>query len=74
MGPAELLERFGTVEPMGPAPSHQDKIDHFVVLFMENRAFDHLFGCLDKPGIDGIPKGGHFVPKDPNNESAGSVH
>lgn len=74
MGPAELLEKFGTVEPMGPAPTHQDKIDHFVVLFMENRAFDHLFGCLDKPGVDGVPKGGHFIPKDPNNESAGTVH
>ena len=27
---AELLERFGTVEPRGPTPTHQDKIDHFV--------------------------------------------
>ena len=32
-------------QPRGPSPSHQGKIDHFVVLFMENRAFDHLFGC-----------------------------
>jgi phospholipase C len=44
MTPAELLHRFGRVEPMGATPPHQSKIDHFVILFMENRAFDHLFG------------------------------
>ena len=41
---------------------------------MENRAFDHLFGCQDRPGIDGVPKGGHDVPVDPADPSKGSVH
>ncbi len=26
------------------APPH-DKIDHFIVLYMENRPFDHVFGA-----------------------------
>jgi phospholipase C len=42
----------------------QEKIDHFVVLFMENRAFDNLLGCMlgDKEGVDGIPTGGRTIP------------
>jgi phospholipase C len=27
-------------------------IDHFVVLMLENRSFDHFFGL--RPGVDGI--------------------
>jgi phospholipase C len=35
----------------------QDKIEHMVVLFVENRASDHIWGCMlgDRPGFDGIP-------------------
>jgi phospholipase C len=35
----------------------QDKIEHMVVLFVENRAADHIFGCMlgDHPEFDGIP-------------------
>lgn len=35
----------------------QSKIEHMVVLFVENRAADHLFGCMlgDHPEFDGIP-------------------
>lgn len=29
-------------------------IAHVVVLFMENRPFDHIFGCSGIPGIDGV--------------------
>ena len=58
--PQQLQDLLGSMEPTGPAPKHQEKIDHFVILFMENRAFDHLFGCHDKPGIDGVA-GGHQV-------------
>mmetsp|Transcript_94372 Transcript_94372/g.270274 ORF Transcript_94372/g.270274 Transcript_94372/m.270274 type:complete len:609 (-) Transcript_94372:146-1972(-) len=54
-----------------PTPTHQDKIDHFVVLYMENHAFDNYLGCMDIEGIDGIPKGGHLIPIDPDNETAG---
>ncbi len=40
--------------------------DHFVVLMLENRSFDHLFGYLGKG--EGIPAGGatnHLKPNDP---------
>ena len=52
-------------------PPRQQKIDHFVVLFMENRAFDHLIGCMDLPGIDGIPPEGLLIPRDPTNLTKG---
>lgn len=39
--------------------ARQDKIDHFVVLYMENHAASHFFGCMDLPGFDGIV--GHKV-------------
>jgi phospholipase C len=29
-----------------------DKVDHFIVLMLENRSFDHLFGL--RPGVNGI--------------------
>jgi phospholipase C len=35
-------------------------IDHFVVLMLENRSFDHLFGYLDLPGIDNLLHGGPY--------------
>eukprot|EP01044_Picomonas_judraskeda_P011328 COSAG03_NODE_1531_length_3926_cov_86.591325_2_plen_265_part_00 len=46
---------------VGPRPATllypQDKIEHMVVLFVENRASDHIWGCMlgDRPGFDGIP-------------------
>eukprot|EP01048_Picozoa_sp_COSAG05_P023994 COSAG05_NODE_5443_length_1173_cov_1.249534_1_plen_295_part_01 len=45
------------------APPRQQKIDHVVVLMLENRAFDHLLGCMaaDKPGVDGIPASGRVL-------------
>ena len=42
--------------------------DHFVVLMLENRSFDHLFGYLGKG--EGIPAGGasnHLKPNDPHS-------
>jgi len=47
--------------------------DHFVVLMLENRSFDHLFGYLGKG--EGLPKGGatnHLTPKDPKSPSFSS--
>ena len=41
---------------------------------MENRAFDHLLGCLDHPDIDGIPPSGRLLPIDPDNSSKGHVN
>jgi phospholipase C len=67
--------RFAEIEPRATPPPRQSKIDHLVVLFMENRAFDHIFGCMlgDKPGIDGIPSAGRTIPNDPGNASAGTT-
>jgi phospholipase C len=37
----------------GPAPTHAlDRIEHFVVIYLENRSFDHLYGEL--PGAEGL--------------------
>jgi hypothetical protein len=58
----EAKARFGDIRPLGPPPPRQDKIDHMVVLFMENRAFDHILGCMDHPEIDGIPPEGRLIP------------
>ena len=50
---AEVNSRGGGVR----VPKIQSKIEHFVVLLVENRAADHIFGCMmgDKEGFDGIP-------------------
>ena len=33
-------------------PAHRVPVDHVIVLFLENRSFDHLFGTF--PGADGL--------------------
>jgi hypothetical protein len=67
---AESEQRFGQHKPRLPTPPHQDKIDHFVVLYMENHAADNMFGCMGLPGYDGIDKG-HSLPKDPPDPTKG---
>ena len=47
-----------------PTPSNMP-VDHFVVLMMENRSFDHYFGWL--PGADGVQ---HRTYLDPDNGNA----
>jgi phospholipase C len=68
-----------TVGAPSAKPDGRGRIDHMVVLMMENRPFDHFFGCLAGegrlPGADGaIPPGGKRLPKDPHDASAGSVN
>ena len=46
-------------EPL-PSPASSG-IEHVVVLMMENRSFDHLFGWL--PGADGVQEGLEYVDK-----------
>lgn len=55
--PPEMSLRPGvtfTPEPM--EPGHLAKIDHIVVLMMENRSFDHMLGYLAQPHVarDGV--------------------
>jgi len=45
------------------------KIEHIVVLMMENRSFDHLLGFLDHPDIDGIAPGQYS-----NRDASGEPH
>ena len=74
MTAAQIIEEVGDIKALGATPPHQSKIEHFVVLFMENRAFDHMLGCMDIPGIDGIPAAGRQIPVDPNDKTAGFVN
>ena len=49
-----------------------DKIEHFVVLMMENRTPDHFFACMDLPKGDWV-KEGHVIPMDPKDPSKGGA-
>ena len=71
--PAEATERVLNVSPHPPPLRSQDKIEHFVVLFMENRGFDHMLGCMlgDTPGVDGIPSSGRQIPVDSGDPTQG---
>ena len=54
----EAQALFAEAEPApAKAAFPQEKIEHMVVLFVENRAADHIFGCMlgDHPEFDGIP-------------------
>jgi len=47
-------------------PNALEKINHIVVLMLENRSFDHMLGFLqsEQPGIDGL-QGDETIPEDP---------
>ena len=65
----EAKARFNALPVRDDPPTHQDKIEHFVVLYMENHAFDAMLGCMGLPGADGIPPEGHLIPVDPNDKT-----
>jgi phospholipase C len=44
-GQADLFVRQESPQQQPVAPP-QSKIEHFVVLYMENRPFDHILGCM----------------------------
>jgi len=54
------------------AGQKNEKIEHFVVLFMENRTPDHIWACDDLPTGDFV-KDGHFLPIDPADPSKGGA-
>ncbi|MHB8452178.1 MAG: alkaline phosphatase family protein, partial [Mycobacteriales bacterium] len=55
-GPAPTAGPASNSTP-GAAPGGIHRIQHVIVIFMENRSFDSYFGTF--PGADGIPmKGG----------------
>ncbi|HEY8548165.1 MAG TPA: alkaline phosphatase family protein [Acidimicrobiales bacterium] len=68
-----------TTEPAGPAPGPgspsledvRSRVDHVVVLVLENRSFDHLFGFADLPGADPLVPDRHPNPVDPTDPTLG---
>jgi hypothetical protein len=51
---AEAAAAFAALERRAAPPPRQDKVDHFVVLYMENQAMLRTLGCQDLPGLDGV--------------------
>lgn len=51
--------------------STEPRIEHVIVLMLENRSFDHMLGFLPHPDptFDGLAVGGHY-----NNASSGTRH
>jgi len=74
LSPEAARRRFGEIKPRGRPPPRQQKVDHFVVLYMENHAADQIFGCMNLPGFDGIPASGHHVPRVPGLPALGFVN
>jgi phospholipase C len=48
------MRSFALVVLLLAATAMCGKIDHFVVIMLENRAYDHMLGRLGKPGADGL--------------------
>jgi hypothetical protein len=71
-----IVEMVQPPHPVHIQPNGQPKIKHMVVMLMENRAADHFFGCMAGEGVIGLDgiNGSHYLPKDPNNASAGGVN
>ena len=61
---AEADRAVWDVLPAAREPLPGSPVEHLVVLFMENRGFDHIFGCMlsGRPGVDGVPAGGLQLP------------
>eukprot|EP01052_Picozoa_sp_SAG31_P049368 SAG31_NODE_10775_length_1099_cov_1.680000_1_plen_170_part_01 len=68
-----LRQRYGATPPQKPSPPRQQKVQHFVVLLMENHAADHMFGCMNLPGYDSVVPG-HALPNDPNDPTKGTFN
>jgi len=68
---AARQDRKGSHTRPSPLPSDA-RIKHIVVLYQENRAFDHMFGWSGLKGIEGLT-GEETNPIDPNDPGKGSV-
>ena len=55
-----------------PSVAAHPRIKHVVVLYEENRAFDHFLGWQTSLNADGL-KGDESNPVDPNDASRGRV-
>jgi phospholipase C len=55
-----------------PAPPNLGQIDHFIVLMLENRSFDHVLGLLTPPSLGGL-SGSEFNLQDPADSASAKV-
>jgi phospholipase C len=53
---AALAAISGAASPVAAAPGGIEKIDHILVVYLENRSFDHLYGSF--PGANGLSQAG----------------
>jgi phospholipase C len=60
-GMAALALAGGGAAPATAKPAGMDKIEHIIVLFMENRSFDNIFGLF--PTANGILAAGQIAPQ-----------
>ena len=59
-----MLAGCGWLAVLPAAGAGSKKIEHFVILMLENRAADHFFGCMGLPGFDAPSNNtpGHISP------------
>jgi hypothetical protein len=69
---AARIRALGERTRRAPPPPRQGKVDHVVVLYMENHPAAHFFGCMGLEGFDGTV--GQSVPRDPADPSLGRVN
>ena len=64
---AALLAHPGSSQPIIPAPRGIEKIQHIVVIYLENHSFDNLFGHF--PGAEGLSHAGKAaIQRDKNGQ------
>jgi acid phosphatase len=56
LGLAVALPSVSRAQPAGDAPKGLDRIQHIIVVYLENHSFDNLFGTF--PGANGLAKAG----------------
>jgi phospholipase C len=58
-----MLAVFLTAQAVAPPPEPKpglQRVGHIIIIFLENRSFDHLYGLF--PGADGISNAGLASP------------
>jgi phospholipase C len=66
------LTQIGLPARAAPKPVRGlNKIDHIIVIYLENRSFDHLYGLV--PGVEGLAQGRNAAPQVDANGTPYSV-
>jgi len=56
-----LLAVSAALPALAAPPAGLDKVQHIVVIYLENHSFDNMFGLF--PGADGLSGNKHFLPQ-----------